>query len=616
MRPGLHRLLLPAIAWAFVAGTPAAASPWAEACDRFYALADLTPPATSEPPDIAALKDHYRRAEAIGFSGAAAVQQGGKTLLNEGYGFADWHSGAPMTPDTVFDIGSVSKQFTAAAVLKLEEQARLRVEDPITRFFANVPADKRTITIHQLLTHSAGFPHDVRPALDTSTRDAMIEAALEGELKSAPGTRYSYSNTGYALLAAIVEIASGTTYENHLRRELWLPAGMRRTGWVLFDRSDATFATGYDATGATATPVPHNWIEDGPTWGRRGPGAILSTMNELRRWATALRQGEILSEASLTKMLSPQIREDTDAPSYYGYGWAISASSDGSCVIFHNGSNNLHYNMLAIYPEKNLISQAAALQSLGPMRRRVIGAAARVLFGGEGSQLPQTPQLAPAEAKRLAGVWRDEDGAEVRMFARGSRLILPATDPAVARLFTPFPPLPPNIEKRIAPVRARLSAIIDRLAEGDYRPLIASLASSSTPEGEDQYWSRQWPEWVREHGAYRGNELIATSRRGDNWVTWVLLRFDRRSILVAANYGADGKVLIGNDTFVEPEVELLPSEFVLAPTGKNTFGVFNTSLPGSVEVSFDPDARRMRIRCPRGETQLVRAPIGGKMAAR
>jgi hypothetical protein len=324
----------------------------------------------------------------------------------------------------------------------------------------------------------------------------------------------------------------------------------------------------------------------------------------------------VLSEASLTKMLSPQIREDTDAPSYYGYGWAISASADGSCVIFHNGSNNYHYNVLAFYPETDVISQAVALQSLGPLRQRVVGRSARVLFGTEKSALPQTRQLSAAEARRLAGVWRDEDGAEIRVHARGSRLILRSTDPAVARLFTPFPPIPADVEKRIAPARARLGTIVDRLAEGDYQPLVPLLASSSTPEEEEQYWSREWPAWIREHGAYRGNEPIATTKRGDSWLTWMLLRFERRSILVAANYDAHGKVLIGNDTFVQPEVELLPSELVLAPTGERTFGIFNTSYPGSVEVSFDADARRMQVNCPRGETQLVRTSVDRKVASR
>jgi CubicO group peptidase (beta-lactamase class C family) len=604
---GARGLAIAAFTLTLVMGTPAhAADPWTDACHRFYALAKLTPPASIKAPAVAAVDDHYRRAEAIGFSGGAVVQVGTKVLLDRGYGFADWEAGLSMNPDTVFDIGSVSKQFTAAAILRLEEQGRLRLDDPITRFFHGVPKDKRSITVHQLLTHSAGFAHDVDAAIDAKMRDEMVRVALAAPLQSSPGDRYSYSNAGYSLLAAIVEIASGESYETYLRRELWLPAGMLRTGWVMFDRRNVPFAKGYDASGSTPTPVPNRWIADGPTWGRRGSGSILSTMNDLRRWATSLRAGKILSDGSLRKMLRPHVREDTKAPSYYGYGWAISASADGTCVISHNGSNNLHYNVLSFYPEKNMITQAVTLDAFAPLNRKVISRASRILAGTEKSDLPEAVSLPPQQAPRFAGSWRTDDGAVITIAERGSRLILRTTDPAVGRLFTPFPPLPPAEEKRIAPVRAKLSETIDALARGDYEPLFAILASSSTPAAERQYWARQLPEWVDAFGAYRGNELIATSRRGANLVTWILLKFERRTILVGANYDAEGKMLLGNDIFVAPDTELLPSEYVLAPSGGGRFRVLSTSFPGSVEVTIDAAARRMHIRCPRGETELVR----------
>ena len=327
----------------------------------------------------------------------------GKLLLNRGYGFADWEAGARMSPATVFDIGSVSKQFTAAAILKLEEMGRLRVEDPISRFLPDTPAGKRAITLHQLLTHTSGLPLEVVAAERAGPRDATIAAILRAKLAFAPGEKWLYSNAGYAVLAAVVEIASGEPYEAFLRRNLWAPAGMRHTGWRLVDRRGEVAAKGYTATRAMPDPPLDSWIESGPLWSRRGAGAILSTSDDLRLWARALRRGALLSEGSIAKLLRPHVRETPGENSFYAYGWTVSAAPDGSCKIAHNGSNSLHYNVLRIYPERDLITYAATNQDRSPLRQTVVGRAEGVLLGGRESALPATKRPTPAAARALPG---------------------------------------------------------------------------------------------------------------------------------------------------------------------------------------------------------------------
>ena len=145
-----------------------------------------------------------------GFSGAVLIARGGEILLNEGYGFADKEQGAPMTPDTVVDIGSVTKQFTAAAILVLSDQGKLDVEDSIGRFFPNLPEDKSGITIHHLLTHTAGLVDGVGDGdFDHIPTEEFFRRVFDSELLSAPGERHSYSNAGYSVLARIVELSSG-----------------------------------------------------------------------------------------------------------------------------------------------------------------------------------------------------------------------------------------------------------------------------------------------------------------------------------------------------------------------------------------------------------------------
>ena len=618
----MRRSILRALCAAAVGLLPcsgAVADPWERACGELSRLVGAARPAQPGRIQVRALAEHLRRGEAAGFSGGAFVVERGRVRLRRGYGFADWAATRPMTPDTVFDIASVSKQFTAAAIVKLEELGRLRVEDSITRFFPAVPEDKRAVTLHQLLTHTAGF--DTVEPEGAHTRDAFVEEALRAPLRSPPGERYAYSNTGYTLLAAVVEIASGESYEGFLRRTLWLPAGMHDTGWVLVDRRGASFASGYRATGAVATPRPDTWTETGPPWRRRGAGAILSTMDDLRRWVAALRDGEILSDASIAKLITPHAREDTTEPSYYGYGWAITPAPDGSCTIWHDGSNELHFNVLRIVPERDLVTHVVSLQSRSPLRAVVVGRSDDVLLGAA-TPLPALRPAGRRLARRLAGRWRADDGTEIRLVASGGRLHAPVRESGVARLFSGFPP--PGLEdaRRVTRARQRIPAVIDALERGEYEPLLEVLAKSDSPDEERRYWPVQWERWRAAHGAYRGTELVATTRVGERLLSYALVRFERAGVLVVVAHDAEGRISIGNDIsiaaqgFPRGEIDVVPPEYVLARAGDGSLRVYNPALPGSVEVRIEAGGGRLRIRSPQGETTLVKVGGSAPEAAR
>lgn len=582
----------------------ARADPWSDACTAFRSLSGVKPPAAFSAPAMAALDDHFRRAEAVGFSGSTFVEQGGRLLLNRGYGYADWVADRAMAPDTVFDIGSVSKQFTAAAIMKLEEMGKLQVDDPITRFFPDVPADKRGVTLHHLLTHSSGFGLEVRDAVHAPSRAEMVALTLTAKLNTPPGQTYSYSNAGYSLLGAVIEIASGEGYEPFLRRHLWLPAGMRDTGWSMPEGLTARMAGGY--ANSAAVPHPDDWIAGGPRWSRRGPGGIRSTSDDLRRWVTTLRRGRVLSEGSVAKLITPHILEEAGRASYSGYGWAISGGPDGSCTIAHDGGTSLHYNVLRIYPERDLATHALTLNERGPLGRGVLRQTSGILLAGRKSSLP--PGTAPSGALRsLAGWWRSEDGSELELIAVGSRLLAPTSGPNVVRLLTGFAPLNVEDDRRAERARSHLPAIMDALERGEYAPLFGVLAVADNREEEMRYWPGQWAQWKERHGPYRGTEVIATALRGERLFTYILVKFERFNVVAAAARDAQGGVSIGTDIGAEKAEEFIPSEYVLAPLGADRFHVYNPAIAGAVEVHVEERGDRLRIISPRGQTTLVRS---------
>ncbi len=277
-----------------------------------------------------------------GFNGVLLVARDGKIVLSKGYGFADLKNKTPFTPETVFDIGSITKQFTAAAILRLEMDGKLSTDDKIGKYFDNVPPDKQGITLHHLLTHGSGLWGELPGDYEVAERDETVERMLKMEVSAEPGERYVYSNGGYSLLGAVVEIASGQPYEQYLREKLFLPAGMNHTGYKLPDWTQQTIARGVLPYGIDGgTPLDKRWAEDGPYWNLRANGGILSTAGDMYRWHVALMGNEILSAAAKEKLYGRHIPTDPEASSHYGYGWRIATTPRDTTLISHSGGNGV-----------------------------------------------------------------------------------------------------------------------------------------------------------------------------------------------------------------------------------------------------------------------------------
>ena len=363
----------------------------------------VQPPAPRPRPEIQALGDKLDGwLVAAGFRGSALVAKGGTVLLRKGYGMADRENNVPYDADTTFEVGSITKQFTAAAILKLEMQGKLHVEDPISRFFPTAPDDKKAITLHQLLTHTSGLESDFAGDYDPVSRDEYVKRIFASKLRSKPGEEFYYSNAGYSLLGAIIETVTGATYEKYLRENLFLPAGMKDTGYKLSGWPPAKVAVGYKDGKRWGRITEKPWAEDGPYWALRANGGIHSTLDDMFRWHTALTGDKILSAAAKTKMCTPHVREGAGADTSYGYGWSIGESAWGTRLIEHNGGNGVNYADFLRYLDDDLVVILSTNDS-EVKGGRISHALARLTHGDD---VP-VPKSGPVTAKPLGTTGRD-----------------------------------------------------------------------------------------------------------------------------------------------------------------------------------------------------------------
>lgn len=280
-----------------------------------------------------------------GFSGGVLVSQKGEILLRKGYGMANRQDQTPFEPTTVTTVGSVTKQFTGTAILKLMEMGKLSPEDSLDTFFPNLPPDKQKITVHQLLTHSSGLMDYVGDSdFHMLTNKAYFSQVFATKLRFPPGGGHRYSNAGYSVLTHILEKVSGQSYEDFLRTHLFTPAGMKETGYLKPDWPISRVARGYargvmDMGTLVARFRQHGRIS--PVL--QGNGGIHSTLDDMHRWYLALRDGKVLSAKSMELLTRPHVAENAEGSSHYGYGWAIFETPRKTKLVAHNGSNGIYF---------------------------------------------------------------------------------------------------------------------------------------------------------------------------------------------------------------------------------------------------------------------------------
>ncbi len=302
--------------------------------------------------------DHYlSQGAANGFSGAVLIVKNGNIILNKGYGLANRKTQQLNTPQTVFSTGSVTKQFTATAILKLAELNKLQLTDKISTYFKGLPEDKREISIHQLLTHSAGLVDVIGGDFEEISTDEFFTKLFDTKLLYKPGTKHRYSNASYSVLARIIELVSHQEYERFLHEHLFLPAGMQQTGYLMPKWNHTSLAQGY-VRGVThwGAMIPRFQKAKSISWNLKGNGGIQSTQEDMYKWYQALASHAVLSKSSTELLTKPYIQEQEGSDeSFYAYGWAIFNSDRNTKIVTHNGSNGIFFHEFMWLPEEDTI---------------------------------------------------------------------------------------------------------------------------------------------------------------------------------------------------------------------------------------------------------------------
>jgi CubicO group peptidase (beta-lactamase class C family) len=286
------------------------------------AVASVATAMAMEPPqlpriDVAAADKAAKALADSGFSGVVLIARGDSVLLHRGYGAAGHHADTSSR----FWIGSMTKGFTAAAILALQERGRLSVHDTLGKFFRDVPDDKRRITVHELLTHTAGLSGS-EAAVGVVARTSALRAIMAEPLAYAPGKGYRYINDDYQLLAAIVEVVSGRRWEDFVRSQLLNPAGMQHTSFWCAGQASI-----------------RGRVCD---WDHRGSNGMSSTAGDLLRWTRALHGNGVLSAGSRASLEAPQIfvRHEAAGDVYYGYGVRVYRVGDRTTEVMHSGNSD------------------------------------------------------------------------------------------------------------------------------------------------------------------------------------------------------------------------------------------------------------------------------------
>jgi len=283
--------------------------------------------------DLPALERWLRRAaDSAGFSGVVRVERGGKILLDRVYTPAGRRG---VTTESAFWLASTTKQFTAAAILKLVDQGKLAVSDSLGRFFRRLPRDARAITVEQLLTHTSGIAPS-GAAEGITERDAAVRAIFAVPLRRQPGESYHYEDEDYTVLAAIVEVVAGVPYEAFVERSLLIPAGLTHTGFCGRLAPNVAMAP---SVGAPAVPPPCRSGSTPIDWADRGATGLVGTAGDLVKWARALRGEKILSEASREQLERGKIlvRHEGSSDVYYSFGARIYMDGDRRREVWHSG---------------------------------------------------------------------------------------------------------------------------------------------------------------------------------------------------------------------------------------------------------------------------------------
>lgn len=335
-------------------------------------------PSSKQSPSFGTQADAFLTQEVTNnrFSGSVLVTQDGKVLLSRGYSLADWEQQVPNTPHTRFRIASVTKQFTALAILLLQEEGKLHVQDRVCTYIPRCPSAWQAMTIHQLLTHTSGLPHlSPPPQTLPSSPEGVLALYKDLPLDFPAGTKYEYRNENYQFLGYVIQQVSGESYAPFIQQHILAPLHMSSTGFTLPSPSQPaeSLARGYTAWQQQAGPFDLDAPLPADMTFLYAAYYLYSTTEDLQRWDQALFSHSLVSQASLDAMLTPYVSScpaqgcpNPYISEEYGYGWNISKEANLRVFIWHAGEEGGFTSLNGFYPVSKVsiivLSNLAAVQ--------------------------------------------------------------------------------------------------------------------------------------------------------------------------------------------------------------------------------------------------------------
>lgn len=352
------------------------------------------------------------------FNGSILIAREGKVIVSKGYGMANLELDVPNTPQTKFRLGSITKPFTAMAIMLLQERGKLSLQDSICKYLADCPAGWQPITIHHLLSHTSGLAkHDkagdyLKTAMMPMTVTQLIDSFKNKPADFKPGEKFDYNNNGYILLGYVIEKVSGQTYEAFLNENIFAPLKMADTGYDNHDPIIKNRAAGYRAEDGK---LLNAWFIDQSQ--QFSAGALYSTTGDLLRLDQALYDGKFLSPKTIETMFTPVI-------GIYGYGWFLNKQLNRAAMS-HPGGVPGFSAMIVRFPESKVL--IVLLSNLGNARIIRAGNDLGAIVFGEKYELPKTRTAVKVDPKVLdayAGDYEDRPGRVTRILVQNETLRL------------------------------------------------------------------------------------------------------------------------------------------------------------------------------------------------
>lgn len=500
-------------------------------------LLALTGPGFQEPPasvDAAArpFDELLLRYAGSAWSGAALVVKDGQPLLARGYGFADFESDRSNDAHTLFEIASITKSFTATAVVRLAQQGKLALDDSIAVHLPAVPEHSRKITLRQLLAHTSGVPGGNADGNGEDLSLAVVEYLGAGP-QSKPGSKWEYWNGGYALLAGVIEHASGRTYTEYLEQELFTPAGMSETGFTGDGELDAAHAAvGFAREGQARSALAHPYGSYGYQY--RGMGGIVTSVLDLARWDRALAKHTLLDEAHTRELFRPVAND-------YALGWRVERALNGHARLTHGGAVRGFVSDFRRFPEDDAC--IAVLCNRDDAQPREIAENLEGLLFGRAAATPppKAVVLAREELEACAGSYACAGG---RLVVRASNGVLVVGIEGEALLAKLGASEELDWKADAEELSRRAVEIVESIAHGNTEPLRKHMAKRIPASWPETMRRSIWPAQLERHGAFEGVRPLGALARGRRLEVLLALQYEQGPARALVAFGPAGLELL------------------------------------------------------------------------